>query len=388
MSGWSSTWLVAQRELRETFRRRTFWLIIAAMLIGSTAAMVVPGLLDDGKPPKYKVGVVDAPAGFPEALEQVGKAADVTFEVTDAPDRRALRQSVEADTVEIGLVVAAGEDRPTIITGLPQTSTGVLGVQQALAALTIGERLAAAGLDPTEAAEAMAVPTPRFEELDEEQSGRQTVAFVTSFILYLLLLSLMIQVANGVAVEKSNRISEVLLAVVRPSALLFGKVVGVVIVGLMTILAVAVPVLTKMVLGGSLPEGTLGSVAATALWFFLGLALYLTIAGALGALADRQEQAGSIVAPMTFLLIGTFVLAQSSADSTLGAVLAIFPLTSPLMMPFRIALGAAGPAEIAASLLALVVTIALAAKVGSLIYGRAIVRTGRRLKLREILRPL
>ena len=53
-----------------------------------------------------------------------------------------------------------------------------------------------------------------------------------SIVLYLLLFMLMIQVANGTAIEKANRISEVLLAIVRPGALLFGKVIGVGIIGL------------------------------------------------------------------------------------------------------------------------------------------------------------
>ena len=54
---------------------------------------------------------------------------------------------------------------------------------------------------------------------------------------------LMIGVANGTAIEKANRISEVLLAIVRPAALLFGKVIGVGVIGILTILAGAIPVL-------------------------------------------------------------------------------------------------------------------------------------------------
>ena len=46
---------------------------------------------------------------------------------------------------------------------------------------------------------------------------------------------LMILVANGVAIEKANRISEVLLAIVRPGPLLFGKVIGVGLVGIATL---------------------------------------------------------------------------------------------------------------------------------------------------------
>ena len=73
---------------------------------------------------------------------------------------------------------------------------------------------------------------------------------------------LTIQVANGTAIEKANRISEVLLAIVRPAPLLFGKVVAVGLIGAMTLLAGAVPVLIKAVAGGDLPAGLLQGLAA------------------------------------------------------------------------------------------------------------------------------
>lgn len=66
-------------------------------------------------------------------------------------------------------------------------------------------------------------------------------------------------------------------------------------------------------------------------------------------------------------------------------MLAYVPLSSPLVVPARIAIGASTPVELVASLLILLVTIALAVRFGSAAYGRAIVHTGRRLKLGEVL---
>src|SRR3546814_12024880 len=113
---------------------------------------------------------------------------------------------------------------------------------------------------------------------------------------------LMIQVANCTAFEKSNRISEVLLAIVRPGALLFGKVLGVSIVGILTLAAAIVPVLVKLLSGGDLPDGHGGALAGGAAWFVLGLATYLVAAGALGALVARQEEAGSAAQPLSGVL--------------------------------------------------------------------------------------
>jgi ABC-2 type transport system permease protein len=119
----------------------------------------------------------------------------------------------------------------------------------------------------------------------------------------------------------------------------------------------------------------------------LGIALYLTAAGGLGALVDRQEQVGSMVVPLSIILVAGYLVGVSAADSSVGAVLAIVPFTSPMVMPARLALGVAGPTEVLVSLVVLTMTVMVVARLATVVYERAIVRTGRRLTLREVLRP-
>jgi ABC-2 type transport system permease protein len=52
----------------------------------------------------------------------------------------------------------------------------------------------------------------------------------------------------------------------------------------------------------------------------------------------------------------------------------------------RTAVGAASPVEIVVSVLGVMVAAALLVRVGGSVYRRAMIRTGRRLKLREMLR--
>lgn len=383
MNSVMSTWLVARRELAEAFRRRGFWVLIAVLLVGSTAAMVVPAALSSDERPSYEVALVGGDQMLAATMTELAEQGDIDLEFRTVADEDAARELVEQDEVHVAVV--PGDDAAIISRGTLAQSLMIVA-RQGIVATTTASLLSASGLDDEQIIEVLSVPEPRIVELDvdEEDEGRMTVAMVVSLVLYLLLLSLMIQVANAVALEKSNRISEVLLAVVRPGALLFGKVLGVGVIGTMTILAVAIPVVVQLAVGSSLPEGTGAAVAATGAWFVLGLALYLTLAGALGALAERQEQAGTIVAPLTFLLIGTFVAAQT-VTGPIAVALAVFPLTSPMMMPFRIAAGDAGAAEIVASVVLLTLSIGALGKVAATIYSRAIVRTGRKLTVRETL---
>jgi ABC-2 type transport system permease protein len=375
-------WLVASREIRETLRRKSFWIVAAVLLVASTAAMVVPTLLDSDGQTTYDVATVDATPTLDEALRAQVAALDAKVDLIRAGSSTEAEQLVTDGDADVALVV--GTDARIIVQS--GTNDRLVGaVRQAVATQVVTQRLSKAGLTDDEIDSAFALPSLRVQQVDEQRTGRTIAATAATLVLYLLLLTLMVQVANGTAVEKANRISEVLVAVVRPSGLMFGKILGVGAIGIATLGAGIVPVLVKLVIGGDLPSGIGATLAGSSAWFVLGLALYLTIAAALGALVERQEQAGSALAPLTFLLIATFLVAQSGADSALGTVLAYIPLTAPLIVPARIALGASSPVELATSLVLLVVSVVVVGRVGSMVYRRAIVRTGRRLKLRDVL---
>jgi ABC-2 type transport system permease protein len=142
----------------------------------------------------------------------------------------------------------------------------------------------------------------------------------------------------------------------------------------------------KALTSGDIPAGLGPAIAGGLPWMLLGIVLYLTTAGALGALVERQEEVGSVIAPLSLLLIGTYVLAQSSADGSFGSFLAVFPYTSPIVMPARLALGDASVGEIVASLAIGVVTVVFVLRLGAAVYRRGIVHTGRRMRLGEVLR--
>ena len=381
MSRWQSVRLVAGRELREAFRRKTFWIVTAVVLAASTAAVVLPEVLG-GDRISYDVAVVGGSPALEGQLEAVADSVDVDVELSDAHTLQEASQLVADGDADVAVVAGA---EPVVIAKQDRADSFVATAQQVVGVHALADRLEDAGLSRDEVGRALEESTARVVRLDEGESSRQGSAAIVSTVLYLLLLILMVQVANGTAIEKANRISEVLLAIVRPGVLLFGKVIGVGVVGMLTLLCAVLPPVIKLVLGGDLPIGLGAAMLGGAPWFALGIALYLTTAGALGALVERQEEAGSVVSPLTILLVGSFFVAQSASDTPLGQGLAILPVTSPMVMPSRIAVGASSGPEMALSLTLGAAAVLLAVRAGSNIYARAIVRTGRRLKLREVL---
>lgn len=388
MNGLAAARLVAGRELREAFRRKAFWIGVLVLVVGSTAAMVVPEVLDhDSGTPRYEVVVVGDDPTLVQALQATEPGLGATLHITHLADRATATRRVDINAID--LAVVPGTDAggaAQIIVRSGQHEALVAAARQAVATSALVQRLVDAGLRPEQVEDALALPAPQLREVDPGTDDRKGASFAVSLVLYILLLTLMVQVANGTAAEKANRVSEVLLPIVRPGPLLFGKVIGISIAGLCTLGAGMLPVVVKLAAGGDLPDGLAGALVGSGAWFALGLVLFLTLAGTLGALVERQEEAGSAITPVTALLIGTFIVTQGGADSTVGTLLAYVPFSAPLMVPARLAIGVTSPAELVGSLAILVGTIAVAARFGSTVYARAIVRTGRRLRLREVLR--
>jgi ABC-2 type transport system permease protein len=374
--------LVVERELRESFRRRSFWIVTGLFLLASTALVVIPEFVGGG-PDERTVAVAGDDGEFADVLGELASSIDAEIEVRAVDDLEEGRVAVEDEDVDVAVDLTA--EPPVVVARSADSSTVVL-VRQAVTAFTFAAALGDAGVDPAQVDAAFAASDPVIEEVDPVDDARQGVAAIVTIVLYLLLLLLSTAVATGVAIEKSNRVSEVLLAIVPARHLLFGKVIGVAIIGALTLLAGALPVLVRAAVGGSLPDGAAATVGASAAWFLMGLALYLTAAGALGALVDRQEEVGSTIAPLSGVLIVAYFVGIASPESPLATVLAYVPFTSPMVMPARIGLGVASGVEMVVSLLLGIATVFVMARLAELVYRRAIVRTGRRLKLREVLR--
>jgi ABC-2 type transport system permease protein len=376
--------LVVSRELREALRRKAIWITVAITLAGTTALMVLPSLLG-GSDDERHVAVVGTPSEvFSSTLEQLGGQLELRPLLEPLPDEAAARRAVEQDDVDAAVILGGP---PHLI--VDQNGGALVAVlRQAMATDRSVEQLRAEGLDDAQIGRALAAPDVGVDVVDADRASRVVAASVVAVAVYLLLFVVTMQVANAVAIEKANRVSEVLLAIVAPRPMLFGKVVGIGLTAGLPLVAAALPVLVRLGASGGLPPSTGRAVAAGAAWFILGSGSYLLAASALGALVERQEEAGSSVAGLSVCLVGSYLVGQSAPDTPLGAVLAYLPFTSPMVEPARLALGVSSVFEVVASLLISLVALVVMAKLSAVVYGRAVVRTGRRLRVREVLRPV
>lgn len=380
-------WLVARREMRERARSRSFRISTLLMLLVVVSAVVLPGVLEDGRTTS-DVGVVGTSATtFGQVLTASvdPDESEVNVRTYDSVD--AGEEALRDEHIDV-LVV---DERRLEWRGAPDAQLQAL-VTGAIQVATVQQRAADAGLDPGVLAQLLA-PVPVESVQIGSMPGRSTDDDAAAFAMtVVLLMSIVIYgnlVLTGVVEEKSSRVVEVLLARVPAKALLGGKVVGIGLLGLaqLAVTAAAALATTMTVDSVDLPAVTGGVLAWVLVWFVLGYALYAMTYGALGSLATRTEDAQAVAGPVGYVLIAaywaSFLAVGDDPDGLWARALSLFPATAPLAMPGRIALQATAwwePAlAVALTLAALVGLVGLAGRV----YSNAVLRTGAALRLRD-----
>ena len=129
-------------------------------------------------------------------------------------------------------------------------------------------------------------------------------------------------------------------------------------------------------------------VAATLVWLVLGYAFYSWVYAAAGSLAERQDQVQSLAlllsAPLIFGYIVSLIGVSSGSASLLVKVLAYLPPTAPFAMPALVGFGEATWWQFLLSVLVSVVSTVFVTRVAARVYRTAVLRTGRRVRLRDL----
>lgn len=385
MSWAVGTWLVARRHLVENLRSRTFKVVTGVLLLVSIAAVVVPQLLraDDTTYSLATVGPV--PTEIRTVLDSAAQAGGFTVEYRVRADDDALQVAVRDGDVSAGL----GEG--VLYTSSQDRGTFPVLVAQAVVSAQTTARLLAAGLTPQQVAEVKGVRAPRQVELSRvDDESRAAVGFAVGIALYLAITFAGNGISTAVATEKSTRISEVLLAVLRPTQILVGTVVAVGTAILLQLLLLATPLAVAVQVSDSLglPAIASGDLALAVVWFVLGFALYAFLFAAAGSLVDKLTDAAAAVTPVTTVLVIAYLLAVTvvgqDPSSWWSVAISMFPLSAPLAMPVRWASGEVPVYQLVLAMMGTAAAAGLMVLVASAIYQRALLITGRRVRLREL----
>jgi ABC-2 type transport system permease protein len=359
------------------------------------AAVVIP-TIHTGTATRQKIGVVAGPPALQTELHDLARAVGLRVELVREPDLRAARAALRAGDLDL-VVDGSG----TLLVQNPisdsDTSAGARFVRAAATTLGAQQAFARAGLTPAQAtavADAKPWPVESVHPGKKARTTEEATALIGVILIFVVLTQYLTWTLMGVMEEKASRVVEVLLATVRPVQLLAGKVAGIGVVALVQAVSlVAFALVLAKLVGSSLVHGTAPLVVvATLVWLVLGYAFYSWLYAAAGSLAERQDQVQSMALPLSAPLIFGYIVSltgvSSGNASLLVKVLAYLPPTAPFAMPTLVGFGEATWWQFLLSVVVSLVCTVLVALVAARIYRRAVLRTGGRVRLRELVPAL
>lgn len=382
--------LIAQREVQERIQTNSFRLFtagLALMVLGSIVAIdQAPQIFGEDS---FDLGIAtSSPPALTGAIESYATIQDVEVKVVTYSGPAEAAALLEDD--ELDAYLSDG----TLIYRSSEDTTLTAIVSSAVAVQELTNRLQGLGLDEQEQHELLAPESVKVVLQDSSRGNegeRQFIGFLAALALYITIAVYGNWILTGIVEEKSTRVVEVLLGLVRPYELLAGKTVGILIVAVAQLVVAVVGAVIGLVITGTdrLPSVAFDVVLAAVPLYVMGLLLYSLIYAATGATVSRQADAQAASTPVVMLLLVPYmfsaVFVPGNPDGLAATVLSVFPLSSPLVMPARIASGDPTFIELVACYALLVPAIALAAFVGGRIYAGAIL-SGRKLSPRNLLR--
>lgn len=384
---WRGTRLVAARGLVESIRSRSFKVVTGLLLLASVAAVTLPLILG-GRATTYTLATLGRPSPqLVVALDAAGQTGGFAVRYATYTDIASVRQAVRDGKATAGLTAA------TLFTSTSAGGTFPALVAQGVVSVETSRQLTAAGLSPQQVADIQAVRPPAQVVVGQvDNQGRAATGFAVGVVLYLALTFAGSAIATTVAGEKATRISEVLLSVLRPSQVLAGTVLAVGAVTLVQLLVLASPLAVAVNVTDKigLPPVASGDIALGGIWFILGFVIYAFLFAATASLVNKVTEVSTAILPVTMMLLGSYLLAitvvTSDPAGPWSVVLSLVPVTAPVAMPMRWSSGLVPGYQL---LLAMALTAATAVALvfaASAMYRRALLITGRRVRLREIVR--
>jgi len=277
-------------------------------------------------------------------------------------------------------------------------------------------------------------------KIDETGKSKQTstdaamvLAYLSGFLMYMLVFMFGAQLMRGVIEEKTSRIVEVIISSVKPFQLMVGKIVGIALVGLtqfavwifltagiVSVVKINVTTKDKVEHVQNMPQSISQANSVTAesiektnnpsqnevmkmldsaldqnwaliipvfiFYFLTGYLLYASLFAAVGSAVDSETDTQQFMLPITIPIILALVVAMGTMEnpeSSISFWFSIIPFTSPIVMVARMPFDPPGW-EIAVSMFLMAITVVGCIWMAGKIYRTGILMYGKKSSYGEI----
>ena len=415
-------WVVVRQEYLMKVRTKAFLFGTFVVPLLFAAMGVLPAYFMNKsveQPGTYAVvdetGVLVGP--LTRALDDSSKTGQRLFTLESEPAAGRSREDLKRD---LGTRVAAGELAGFFLVPADAVEGGEVAfgatsvsdfrrnesIQASLNEAVREVRISRTKLDPAEVKAVLkpiSLSTFKVGEKGEVKKDSGTtfvVAYAFGICLYMILLIYGGMMLRAALEEKTSRSSEVMVATIRASTLMAGKIIGIGLVGLTQVaIWASVVVLFSSGSASFLPAASkevLSEIGITpvmgvffVVYFLLGFFFYASLYGAVGAMVSSETEAQQAQWPLTMPLLAAFMfmfLALRDPNAPLVRIVSLIPFFSPILMMVRICIVTPPWWEIGLSVVLLLVFIWGAMWVAGRIFRVGLLMYGKRPTLPELVK--
>jgi ABC-2 type transport system permease protein len=413
---------IIRREYLTRVRKRTFWIltflipILYALLIGFSVYMQTSA----GKE-KQQVSIIDYSKILNQDFEKYFPEDDeLEYIYLENGDTSMIKESLKTSENAHLLIVPAIEDIYKLegfeFYSSKNSSTKVVNrVNNSLNNKFRDMRMkdmhiAATKIDSLEPNINLYSDITLMTEDGAEKDNRKVakaIGSVAGFLNYMFIFIYGGLVLRGVHEEKSNRIVEIIVSSVKPFELMFGKIVGIVLVGLSQFLiwilfiflittiasSLSVQGMQEAQEGVSAVVGTLkslniGLIIGVFIFYFIGgYLLYSSMFASIAAAVDNQSDIQQFMLPLSLPLILAIISLQGiiqAPHSPFAVWLSMIPFTSPIIMIVRVAFWESFTFELLISMIIMIGSFIFTTWVAAKIYRIGILITGTKVTYKDL----
>ncbi len=401
--------LVASFTFKDLVKRKSFiisnLIILLIIVIGFNVPNIIKNISKgDESFGKDKITIVDNDniyEGKLQALTQIETGYDIQIanekmdidtikeKIKNGDIEKAIYISNKENTIDIKYIIesqALGTTTPDdLITMLQQTYQNM--------------QISKLGLSQEELQKINIPFNVELTQADESKAGDNILPMMLlSIVLFYAIYFFAYQVSSSITTEKTSKIIETLVTSTSPKTIVLGKTIGIGLVGvLQTVVTVIVAIISAQTfLDAEMIDTIINSInltpmlaIITVVYYILGYSLFALLYALTGSTVAKPEDVQSANGPVAILAVIGFYLSyftMMNPASNLNKIAAIVPISSPFCMPFRVMMGLATNSEIAISLIVLVITILLIAKISIKIYSSAILNYGSKINIKDMFR--
>ena len=397
---------VMKFTIKDMVKRKSFiistLIILVLIVVGFNVPNVIKSIKGDNTGDKFLI--VDNKNVFEGTLENL-KQMDLgyEFEITNSDLKfEDIKRKIEDEEINGAIIINPGNEKIKISYIVENTTMMDQVPEECVNSLTsLYSNLQISKLGLTE--EQLQSITPNFDfslEQTEEKSasGNVFVMMIMSIVLFYAIYFCAYQVSSSITTEKTSKIMETLVTSTSPRTIILGKTIGIGLVGLAQMIVIVATALisAKAFLEPELLENALDMSnitpylgIMTAIYFILGYLAYALLYALTGSTVSKPEDIQSANTPVALLAVIGFYLSyftMMNPTSSLNVFASIFPISSPFCMPFRIMMGLAKPTDVIISIVILLITGIIIAKIAIKIYSNAILNYGTKMSFNDIVK--